>query len=189
MDRIMRGPGGPGGFGGMRRTMRRSGTSTSIEIVKLTRDNAVFSAQNGFVYLSLNGEKAVRVSLNRAFPFDMPWQYISATNDDGDEMGMIDDIADFDDDTAAILRAELERVYYSLNIIKIYSIVSKPGYTKWSVLTDAGKLMFTTKDTFKNILHIGEIKAIITDIDGNRYVIEDKNKLDKTSRHKIDLYI
>jgi hypothetical protein len=45
------------------------------------------------------------------------------------------------------------------------------------------------QDTFKNIIRVGEDKAILLDVDGNRFIIESIMGLDKKSHKKIELYM
>ena len=45
------------------------------------------------------------------------------------------------------------------------------------------------QDTFRNIIRAGEDKAILLDVDGNRFVIKSIKALDKKSYKKIELYL
>lgn len=159
-------------------------------IVRLNKDNAEFSYKNGFVTAIISGEEYQRVFLHRTFPFDMPWEYISVTDPDHKELGIIYNIADFDDKSIELLKKELERKYYEPTIKSIIQVKERYGFSYWSVLIeDDKKINFTMQDTFRNIIRIGESKAILLDVDGNRFVIEDIEALDKKSHKKIELYI
>lgn len=184
--------GGPppmGGFGGMRRPL-----DTSTEVKKIDKDNAVFGMKNGFLCLTVkkdNEEKTYdRVFLHRAFPFELLWQYISVLDTDQIEIGIIFDIADFDEETKALLTTELERKYYEPRITSIISLKERYGFSYWDVMCDDGRnVKFTMQDTFRNIIRVGDYKAILLDVDGNRFVIENIMKLDRKSMRKIELYM
>jgi hypothetical protein len=169
-----------------------------INIVYLTPENSEYGKQNEFLTLKTklpgeNGEieekEWERIYLHRAFPFDMPDNYISVLDKDKKEIGLIKSIEDFDPETAALLRKELERKYYSPVILKIHSIKERYGYSYWVVDTDAGKMNYTLQDTFRSILHAGSDRVFIIDMDGNRYEIPDLTKLDFNSYKKIELYL
>ena len=45
------------------------------------------------------------------------------------------------------------------------------------------------QDTFRNIIRVGDDRAILLDVDGNRCVIESIMGLDRKSHKKIELYM
>lgn len=170
---------------------RKSGSSA--EILRLTPENAVFSLKNGFPQLILkSGEEEKlygKVSLRRSFPFDMLWQYISVLDEDDTEVGLILDVSDFGD-AADLLKSELEKRYYEPKIASVISVKERYGFSYWKVsLNDERTVDFTMQDTFRNIIRAGEDKAILLDVDGNRFVIESIKALDKKSYKKIELYL
>ena len=173
---------------------RRGGipVTSGAEIVRLTPKNATFSENNGFVALTLKkeGEETAykKVSLRRCFPFELNCDYISVLDDDGLEIGLIYSVSDFKD-TAEILERELSRRYFEPHIESIVSIKERYGFSYWKVnLTDGVSSEFTMQDTFRNIVRAGD-KAILLDVDGNRFVIECLSSLDKRSFKKIELYL
>ena len=187
------GPGGPGGFFGRGpgKPMRSSG----VEIVKLDKTNAFFYKKDGFISMDLqnkDGEKQnfSRVFLHRAFPFDLLWQYISVLDEDGVEIGIVYDIKDFEEETVILLKTEIERKYYQPVIVNIVSLKERYGFSYWTVKTsDKREVSFTMQDTFRNIIRVGEDKAVLMDVDGNRFVIESISLLDRKSYRKIELYL
>ena len=50
-----------------------------------------------------------RVFFHRAFPYELPEEFISVLDKDSKEYGIIRRISDFDEESAAIIRAELAR--------------------------------------------------------------------------------
>ena len=92
-------------------------------------------------------------------------------------------------EVASLLKNELERVYFTPKISKIYSMKDKYGFSSWDVETDIGRITFSVKDTFRSVVSLGNNRAIITDVDGGRYEIVDASKLDKSSFKKVELYL
>ncbi|MBE6686874.1 MAG: DUF1854 domain-containing protein [Ruminococcaceae bacterium] len=162
-------------------------------IVRLTKENASFFEKNGFLCLTVKNEEELtcdRVFLHRDFPFELLWEYISVLDADNKEIGLIYNISDFDSETEAMLKKELERKYYSPVIISIDSLKERYGFSYWGTTTAEGrKIEFTIQDTFRHVNRIGEDKCVITDVDGNRFVIESLSGLDKKSYRRIELYL
>lgn len=191
MHRMMGPP--PMEHGGPRGPRRGRKTVGSAEILRLTPENAIFSSKNGFPAMTLKkGEEEKhysKVSLRRSFPFDMLWQYISVLDDEENEIGLIYDVADFGD-SAELLKTELLRRYYEPKISEVLSLKERYGFSYWSVKTTDGRTVeFTMQDTFRNIIRAGDDKAILLDVDGNRFVIESIKTLDKKSYKRIELYL
>ena len=162
----------------------------SAAIVRLDKENSVFSVKNGFMAAKVGDTEYARVFLHRTFPFDKPWEYISVTDPDNKEIGIIYNISDYDADTEKLLRTELERKYYEPKVKTILSLKERYGFSYWTVMTaEDRKVNFTMQDTFRNIIRIGEDKAILLDVDGNRFIIESIIGLDRKSQKKIELYI
>lgn len=167
---------------------------TSSMLVELNEENAHFCEKYGFLSMTLKTDKEEktydRVFLHRAFPFEMPWQYISVLDTDGAEIGIIYDLKVFEKTSLELLKTELDRKYYEPKIESIISQKERYGFSYWQVvLCDKRKVKFTMQDTFRNIIRAGEDKMILSDVDGNRFVIESIAKLDKKSRKKIELFI
>lgn len=169
-----------------------------IAVTYITKDNSKFEICNDFIKLTLTvpNEEGVtetktydRIFLHRAFPFDFPYSYISVLDMDSKELGLIQEVDAFDSETAAMLRAELERKYYTPVIKQILSVKDKFGYSYWKVISDEGELSFTMQDTFRNLLKVGGTRIFVNDIDGNRYEIPDIEKLDHKSFKKIELFL
>ncbi len=169
-----------------------------VSILYLTPANAAVSTKNEFLTLSLtapdeNGEAKTtqydRIFLHRAFPFDHPESYISVQDTDKNEIGMIADLSVFPEETAELMRRELDRKYYSPTLTAIRSIKDKYGYAYCTAETAEGEITFTLKDAARSILKVDEKRVIITDVDGNRYNIPDLAALDRRSYKKIELYL
>ena len=192
----MFGHGRPPMFGGHPFGMRGRGPmDTSTEVKKLDGTNAFFSMKNGFLSMTKkedDGEEKVydRVFLHRDFPFELLWEYISVLDQDQIEIGIIFNISDFEGQARQLLVTELERKYYEPRIKSITALKERYGFSYWTVVCEDGRnVKFTMQDTFRNIIRVGEDRAILLDVDGNRFVIESIMGLDKKSHKKIELYM
>ena len=177
------------------------------EVTYLTAENSRFyRTKNGFPALEAvlpkfgddlesNADKTPvkqdlgRVFFHRCFPFETPDEYISVLNKDGREYAMIRDLAEMPDEAQEIIRAELDRKYLCPTVTKIKSLKEKLGYSFWEVETDKGDMSFSMHDTYRNIARVGDGMLIISDVDGNRYRIDDVANLDRKSFKRIELYL
>lgn len=166
----------------------------AAKIIRLDKNNARFEMKNGFLSLNVKndeGERSYgRVFLHRAFPHELLWEYISVTDEDSKELGLIYNIDEFDSEDKALIVREIERKYYSPVIKTIDSLKERYGFSYWKVTGDDGRsFSFTMKDTFRNIVHTGEDSIILIDVDGNRYSINSISGLSRKSYRKIELYL
>lgn len=136
---------------------------------------------------------ADRIFLSRAFPFDMPFDYISVLDKDKKEIGFIRSINDFDEPQRTLLKNELDTKYYTPTIKRILSVKERYGFSYWKTECEFGEKSFTLQDTFRSIIKAsnpdGSERVFILDVDGNRYEIPCIEALDRQSYKKIELYL
>ena len=163
-----------------------------LSVNKLTPDNAVFSeTRGGFITLSLSGEDKGMVNIICAFPFTAPNEFLSVrtADDKMEELGIIENINDFDNKTVDIIKKQLEIRYFMPKITKVYSVKEEYGHTYWSVQTNKGKHKFTSPSGSSGSVIRKENRVIIKDSDQNRYEIPDITKLTAKEMKKLDLYL
>lgn len=168
---------------------RKSRTLAEISVtVWLTPENASFSMKNGFLYMKM-GEDEQRVMLCRQFPFELLWEFISVLDAEQNELGIIRNVELFEGETREMLVTELRRRYYAPEIKRIISMKERYGFSYWKVETAEGEVSFTLHDTFRSIIRVGENRAILFDVNGNRFEIPDVSALDRKSLKKVELYL
>ncbi|MCL1858383.1 MAG: DUF1854 domain-containing protein [Oscillospiraceae bacterium] len=122
---------------------------------------------------------------------DSPAQPRENTTSLGDlkEIGIISDIAIFDDIQQQYIINELDRKYFVPVIDFIYSMKDKFGFSYWEVKTNVGKIKFTVNDAYRNILKVTDDRIMINDVNGNRYEIKSLENFDQSSYRKIEIYL
>lgn len=173
----------------MENTILSLGGLTMIDVSK-----ASFSEENGgYISFTYDGTEYKKVKLKRALPYKMPEEYISVSDKDGKEIGIIRSLSDFDEKQQQIVKNELQKLYYSPVVTKIISANDRMGYMYFNVITKVGKREFAVRDASKNISYINSDSAHpsvqIRDVDGNRYIIEDYSTFDPASAKKIDAFL
>ncbi len=156
--------------------------------VWLDQTNASFFLKNGFLFLKQE-DKESRVTLCRAFPFELPTEFISVMDEDQNELGLIRNVNDFEGENREHLLTELSRRYYTPVILQILRVKERYGFSFWKVKTQEGEVSFTLRDTYRSIVRSGENSVILMDVDGNRFEIPDVKGLDRKSYKKIELYL
>ncbi len=171
------------------------------ESIDLTPKNAWFSSSEGGLVsvkiINAEGEEEFfeRVVIRRSFPVTAPDEFLSVREPDtrkkgrGAEIGMIRDIKIFDAATESLLRAELELRYFTPEIKKINSIKDKFGYSYWEVETTAGNVSMVLNNPYNNVRVLEDGRIIVSDMDGNCFLIPNPKKLDRASYRFIDVYL
>lgn len=169
--------------------------------VELTRENAIFTrSSGGLISLTLINEDGTRESFERvvpirAFPISDPDDYISIREPDskergkGLEIGMINHLPDLDPETVALITEELDKRYFTPELLKIHSTTEKFGYLNFDAETSAGRISFVMVNPYSNFRTLEDGRVFIYDIDGNCFRISDPNKLDRHSYRKIEIYL
>lgn len=171
------------------------------ESVALTPDNCHFyRSEGGLISMELllpdkDPEQFERIVVLRSFPISNPDEYISIREPstrrrgNGAEIGLIRDMRDFDEATVKLLNEELDRRYFTPELLKIYSLKEKFGYLYCEAETSAGRITFVLNNPYSNFRTLEDHRVLISDIDGNAFLIKDPEHFDKASLKKIEIYL
>ena len=171
------------------------------ESVDLTPENArFFRSGGGLISLELKNKEGTvetfeRVVVIRSFPISNPYEYISVREPsakhrgNGDEIGMIRDIKLFEGEMGDLIGEELERRYFTPEISRIFSVKEKFGYLYFEAQTTAGRVKFVLNNPYSNFRRLENGSVLITDMDGNCFMIQSPMELDKSSYKKIEIYL
>ena len=158
----------------------------------LSPQNAEFRlTDGGFVAVKVDGKDFGHINIIRTFPLNDADRYLSVRLPDGkqEEIGIIENISDFDEKTQEIISTQLKLRYFMPKVLKILNIKEEFGYTYWTVETDKGKAKFATSSGSAGAVIRYKKGAIIKDADENRYLIEDLSTLSPREMKRIDLYL
>lgn len=163
-----------------------------IKMRWLRPEDCTFSRTGGgFVRLDFRGTVYQRVAVHRCFPFSAPDAYISIRESDesSQEIGLISSLDDWDKDTQAMLREQLELRYFSPKITRIKHVKEEYGYAYWDVGTDRGDCRFVVRMGSGTVIHIGGGRYLVTDVDGNRFEIPNIQALSPQEMKKLDMFV
>lgn len=144
---------------------------------------------NGFTALKTEDKDYRRVRLIRTLPLHRPFEYISVSDMDKKEIGIIRDVSDFSESDREIIKNDLEARYYCPEITELHSIRDKMGFFYFDVSIDGFKKTFSVKDISRNIKMLDSGAVMLTDADGNRFVIPNISALKASSRRKLEPFL
>ena len=127
-----------------------------------------------------DGSIRTKVEPVYAFPVSATSQYISLMVEESNEIGIIQDIKHLPHESRKILVEELQKRYFMPKITKINALEGQFGITQWVVETSQGDVQFSLRSRY-DIVTLENGRILIKDADGNRYEIENYNKLDPQS--------
>lgn len=128
-----------------------------------------------------------------AFPVAHPNGYISLVHtrrEGGDmEIGMIRDLDEFPHEQADLVSQALRRRYFIHHISRIYEITWKSGFVSLDVETDKGRVRFLMRWQQDRAVEYGQRGKVLIDVDENRYLINDMDKLSPQERSSFTRFI
>ena len=169
--------------------------NTQIDLGMLDVKEVVFyKTEGGFTGLRTGGQDYKHVILRRIMPIEHPWEYISVADQDNKEIGILRAVSALPDDQRNIVEQELDSRYYSPQVLEVVSVKDKLGYVymEMKLRNKQGREYAKScaiKDVSRNIRMLGENRVLIFDVDGNRYMVPELDKLSKLSLRKLDSYL
>lgn len=138
---------------------------------------------DGQIALQWEGQLIPVGKILRTLPISDPWRYLIVYDTEGNEIGVLVDIAELDNQSQQIVREELERRYHMPKILRVLSVerLSQTGHTRWRVETDEGIKEFIVPGS-EHIYTSRYPRIFLVDENGNRYEIPNFERLDPKSR-------
>jgi hypothetical protein len=124
--------------------------------------------------------------LYQAWPLTHPRKYLSLVNGKGEEVVLLDSMDDLPEASRPVAEEELRRRYLTARVTAIQSIRTEFGVTYWHVDTDRGERDFVVQSFSESCLWLSDDHVLISDVDGNRFEIKDRDRLDPESRARLE---
>jgi hypothetical protein len=105
------------------------------------------------------------------------------------EIGVIRDLAEFPPDAIALVRDALRRRYFIHDITRIYDIHMKWNLLELDVETDKGRVGFYMRWSQDRAVDYGKNGKVLIDVEDNRYLISDVERLPAGERIAFQRYI
>jgi len=152
--------------------------SEAAMIRYLTKDNATFTNTAGnMLSVKTEGEEHPVVYLHCSFPHTDKRIYVSVRTIENKEIGIIQSIDDFPKDVAEVLEEHIHIRYFAPEITRVIKIKEEFGYSYWETETTSGVCRFTVRSGGGNVKLVAEKRLLINDVDGNRFIIPNLDRL------------
>lgn len=137
------------------------------------------------LWLRVGDQEYEDVRPRRAFPVSGKAPFVSFLNAEDKEVALLTEPRRLDRDSRKVLTRALVRLYYSPKILRVDAIDETMGVGHWHVQTDRGYVSFEVLDRNRHIRALAHGRYLISDVDGNRYEIENVAELDERSQRLV----
>ncbi|MDE2740381.1 MAG: DUF1854 domain-containing protein [Gemmatimonadota bacterium] len=162
--------------------------SYSYEDVLLDPQKVRFSrSERGSLLLELDGEEYTDLKVRRAFPLEESDRYIGVFAAEDQELGIIEDPQQLDDQSRQALRDELDKIYFQPQVLAFNSLDEEFGVLRGQIETTSGPRQLEIRGYRTNVRMLSGSRAVIEDVDGNRYLIANWRALPRRTREILGL--
>lgn len=140
----------------------------------------------GVLALDVGDEHYDHVDAYRVFPLSDGERWISLRVHGGGEIGVIRRPDQLPEQQRRLLAEELERRYFAPRILSVESLVERFGESHWLAVTSAGPARFRVRSDHTQIREIAGGALLISDVDGNRYLLERRERLPRQILKRIE---
>lgn len=157
-------------------------TIASIEPADLT----LFYEPLGTLRLTVGTDRSYpQVKLYQAWPLSSPTRYLSLVDGKGEEILMVEDLAQLTPACRVVAREELARRYLTARVLAVDEIRTEFGVTYWNVTTDKGKRDFVVQSMSESSIWLSDTHLLIVDVDGNRFEFPDLTAFDRITTERL----
>lgn len=141
----------------------------------------------GNLMVKVGGQEHPGVEVRRAFPLETADRYIGFFLADGAELGLLEDPERLDAESRQVLREELDKFYFRPVITQIHDIGEEFGVVFIEVETSRGPRRLEIRGIRTSIRPLSGYRALVEDVDGNRYELRDWHQLPRVTREILGL--
>jgi hypothetical protein len=150
----------------------------------------LFYEPPGTLRLTVGDEKSYpKVSLYQSAPLSKPGEFLSLLESKSEEIALVRRLDDLTPESRAIAEVELRRRYLTAKVTAITHVKQDFGVTYWHVQTDRGERDFVVQSLSESCAWLSDSHLLITDVDGCRFEIEDRNSLDGSSKRFLEMVL
>jgi len=141
----------------------------------------------GNLVVQVGGQEHQGVEVRRAFPLEAADRYIGFFLADGAELGLLENPELLDAQSQQLLREELDKIYFRPVITQIHDIGEEFGVVFIEVETSRGPRRLEIRGIRTSIRPLSGYRALVEDVDGNRYELRDWHLLPRVTREILGL--
>ncbi len=160
-----------------RRDLRR----LPAELVRLTRDAF------GRLRLEIGiEERHEPVRVVRCLPLTKPDSFLSLQDEEGEEIGLLEETSRLEPESRRLLVEELQLSYLKARVQGVRRITPRQGLMSWELETELGPRTVYIRDR-SDIRAMPDGYTVLTDVHGAKYVLPPLDELDERSRAFVEV--
>ena len=144
-------------------------------------------SERGSLILKLDGEEYTDLKIRRAFPLEESNRYIGVFATEDQELGIIEDPQQLDDQSRQVLLEELDKIYFQPRVLAFNSLDEEFGVLRGEIETTSGPRQLEIRSYRTNVRMLSGGRAVVEDVDGNRYLIANWRALPQKTREILGL--
>ena len=144
-------------------------------------------SERGSLILKLDGEEYTNLKIRRAFPLEESDRYIGVFAAEDQELGIIEDPQQLDDQSRQALLEELDKIYFQPQVLAFDELDEEFGVLRGQIETTSGPRQLEIRGYRTNVRMLSGSRAVIEDVDGNRYLIANWRALPRRTREILGL--
>jgi hypothetical protein len=150
-------------------------------------DLKLFYHPPGTARLTVDNDRSyLKVRAALAAPLSRPGQHVSLLDGKGEEIVMLPELDGLEPGSRQVVEEELRRRYLTSQVRAVLSMRQEFGVTYWEVETDRGVRDFVVRDLQENCVWLSDTHLLLIDVDGSRFEIVDRGRLDERSHRLLD---
>lgn len=152
-----------------------------------TKDLRVYRSNRGTLCVQVADTTYEDVRVRRAFPLVHADRYIGFIQADGSELGLLEDPRGLDTQSSAVLDNELEKTYFLPIITEFLDLGEEHNVIYMDVVTSSGPRTIYVRGYRNKIRALPRNRALIEDVEGNRYEVRELDSFPKLTRDILGL--
>lgn len=141
----------------------------------------------GSLLLTIGDEEHQDLTIRRTFPLEEDERFIGFFLPDGTELGMLEDMAELAPKSRQVLQEELDKIYFRPRITGFGKIIEEHGMLRGDIETTSGPRQIEIRGWREKVRILSGNRAIIEDVHGNRYLVDDWRELPKMTKEILGL--
>ncbi|GIO32602.1 MULTISPECIES: DUF1854 domain-containing protein [Paenibacillus] len=165
-----------------------AGLADAAQIRYLSPADAAFTRTEGHMLnVNIGGQVHSGVYIQCSFPHTNKRIYLSVRTAENEEIGMIRSLDEFPDETQKLLEEQIQLRYFAPEITKVLSVKEEFGYSYWETETTSGLCRFTVRGGGGNIKLMTPNRLLVVDVDGNRFIVPELDRLSDKEYRMIEV--
>jgi len=165
-----------------------AGLADAAQIRYLSPADTTFIRTEGrMLNVQIGDQLHTGVYIHCSFPHTNKRIYLSVRTAENEEVGMIRSLDEFPKETQELLEEQVQLRYFAPEITKVLSVKEEFGYSYWEAETSSGLCRFTVRGGGGNIKLMTPNRLLVVDVDGNRFIIPELDRLSDKEYRMIEV--